>query len=104
MKRVLIPALALGGALFMLPALAADGEALYQSKACVACHAIDSQKVGPAYQAVAAKYAGKEDAVTLLVDSIQNGSKDKWGSIPMPPNAVSDEEAKILAEWIMKQK
>jgi len=25
----------------------------------------------------------------------------KWGPIPMPPNPVTDDEAKQLAEWIM---
>ena len=36
-----------------------------------------------------------------LVKSIKAGSMGKWGPIPMPPNAVTDDEAKQLAEWIM---
>ena len=53
--------------------------------------------VGPAYKDVAAK---GED-VDVLVNSILKGSGGKWGQIPMPPQAVTEEEARILAEWIL---
>lgn len=74
------------------------GEALFSAKVCVACHTVDSQLVGPAMVAVAEKYAG--DAAHIA-DSIKNGSSGNWGAIPMPPNAVNDEEAMQLAEWIL---
>ncbi|MEC9483392.1 MAG: c-type cytochrome [Halomonas sp.] len=104
MKKALVSLLALGGALTMTPALAVDGETLFKTKVCAACHAIDTKLVGPAYVDVAAKYAGQDDAVAVLVDSIMNGSQGKWGAIPMSPNAVTEEEARILAEWILQQK
>ena len=66
MKKTVISLLALGGALALQPALAQDGESLYKSKACVACHAIDSKLVGPAYKEVAAKYAGQDGAGVLF--------------------------------------
>lgn len=74
------------------------GEALFSAKACVACHSVDNKVVGPALKEVAAKYAG--DAAHIA-SSIKNGSTGNWGPIPMPPNAVSDEEAAQLAEWIL---
>ena len=74
------------------------GEALFSAKACVACHSVDNKVVGPAMKEVAAKYAG--DAAHIA-SSIKNGSTGNWGPIPMPPNAVSDEEAAQLAEWIL---
>lgn len=104
MKKTVISLLALGGALALQPALAQDGESLYKSKACVACHAIDSKLVGPAYKEVAAKYAGQDGAVEMLAGKIKNGSQGVWGPVPMPPNAVTEEEAKILAEWVLSQK
>lgn len=104
MKKTLLPLLALGGALIASSALAVDGETLYKTKVCAACHAIDTKMVGPAYTDVAEKYAGQDDAVATLMDSIMNGSQGKWGPIPMSPNAVTEEEAKILAEWILQQK
>ena len=73
MKKVLLPLLAIGGALALQPALAQDGEALFKSKPCAAGH-------------------------------IKNGSQGVWGPIPMPPNPVTEEEAKILAEWVLSQK
>ncbi|MDX9686474.1 c-type cytochrome [Halopseudomonas formosensis] len=74
------------------------GEALFSAKACVACHSVDNKVVGPALKEVAAKYAG--DAAHIA-SSIKNGSTGNWGPIPMPPNAVNDEEAAQLAEWIL---
>ncbi|MBA1236615.1 c-type cytochrome [Stutzerimonas nitrititolerans] len=104
MKKILVPLFALSGALMLQTAIAQDGEALFKSKPCAACHSIDAKLVGPAFKEVAAKYAGQEGAADLLAGHIKNGSQGVWGPIPMPPNAVTEEEAKILAEWVLSQK
>ena len=104
MKKILVPLFALSSALMLQPAIAQDGEALFKSKPCAACHSIDAKVVGPAFKDVAAKYAGQEGAADLLAGHIKNGSQGVWGPIPMPPNAVSEEEAKTLAEWILTLK
>jgi len=70
----------------------------------VACHAIDTKMVGPAYKDVAAKFAGQAGAEAELAQRIKNGSQGVWGPIPMPPNAVSDDEAQTLAKWVLSQK
>ncbi|HLR17645.1 MAG TPA: c-type cytochrome [Alcanivoracaceae bacterium] len=101
MKKLLIPMFALGAAIVAQPALAADAEALFNSKGCVACHTVDTKLVGPALKDVAAKNADVEGAAENLAASIQNGSSGTWGPIPMPPNAVSAEEAAALAEWVL---
>ncbi|MNJ75001.1 Cytochrome c-551 precursor [compost metagenome] len=88
----------------MQPALAADGEALFKSKPCAACHNVAMKMVGPALKDVAAKNAGVEGAAATLAAHIKNGSSGLWGPIPMPPNAVTEEEAKTLAEWILTLK
>lgn len=103
MKKLLVPLLTLSATLALTPAFAQDAETLFKNKACVACHAIDNKLVGPAYTEVAAKYAGQDDAIETLADHIKNGSQGTWGPIPMPPNAVTEEEAKVLAEWVMEQ-
>lgn len=102
MKKFLIAAVALSG-FALQPAVAQDADTMLQEKACVACHATDVQLVGPAFAAVAEKYAGQEDAVDVLVNSIVNGNVGTWGEIPMPPNNISEEDAKFLAEWILEQ-
>ena len=104
MKSILVPLLALGAALTLQSAQAVDGEALFKSKTCVACHMVDAKMVGPGYKEVAAKYAGQADASATLVKSIKEGSTGKWGPIAMPTNQVTDVEAKTLADWILTLK
>lgn len=81
---------------------ASANEELAKSKGCLACHAIDSKRMGPAYKQVAAKYAGQAGAEDQLVQKVIKGGSGAWGSIPMPPNPqVTDEEAKTLVKWIL---
>ncbi|MFZ8862342.1 MAG: c-type cytochrome [Thermocrinis sp.] len=77
---------------------------LAQQKGCMACHDMKVKKVGPAFADVAKKYAGKPDAVDYLAGKIKKGGSGVWGSIPMPPQNVSDAEAKQLAKWILDLK
>ncbi|MEN3033996.1 MAG: c-type cytochrome [Aquificaceae bacterium] len=75
--------------------------ALASQKGCLACHDVNAKKVGPAFKDVAAKYAGITGSIDELAKSIKNGGSGKWGSVPMPPQNVTEEEAKKLAEWIV---
>jgi cytochrome c len=77
---------------------------LAQQKGCMACHATNAKKVGPSYADVAKKYAGKSDAVDYLAGKIKKGGAGVWGSVPMPPQNVTDAEAKQLAQWILSVK
>ncbi|MDV7212944.1 c-type cytochrome [Azotobacter beijerinckii] len=104
MKKFLILSFAIGGALPLHPLLAADGNELYKTKGCSACHAIDTKTLGPSYKDVAAKYASQADAAAMLAAKIKSGGSGTWGKIPMPPSAVTDEEARTLAVWVLTQK
>jgi len=88
-----------------LPALASDGDALLQANGCLSCHAKAEKIVGPAYLSVADKYRGDKDAVASLTQSIQYGSKGKWGRVPMPahPN-MNPEDIKTLARHVLAMK
>ena len=97
-------ALALSIALIKPCALADSAQALFASKPCAACHSLDSPRVGPSLKQIAAKYAGTDKALEQVAANIQNGSVNRWGAIPMPPNAVSQEQALQLAEWILRLK
>jgi cytochrome c len=78
---------------------------LAKAKNCMACHAVSSKLVGPAYKDVAAKYAKDAGAAERLAQKIQKGSQGVWGPVPMPPNPqVSNEEAATLAKWVLAQK
>lgn len=85
-------------------AFAADEEALAKSKNCLSCHAIDKKIVGPAYKDVAAKYKGDKSAPAKLAAKVKAGGKGVWGEVPMPPNAITDDEAKRLVAWVLSQK
>ena len=86
------------------PTAMADAEALAKAKGCYACHAVNAKQVGPAFKDVAKKYAGKPDAVAYLSERIKKGGVGVWGNVPMPPQNVTDEESKKLAEWVLSLK
>ena len=78
---------------------------LAKAKNCMACLAVGSKLVGPAYKDVAAKYAGQKDAENKLVAKVMKGGSGTWGAIPMPANPqVSEAEARTLVKWILAQK
>ncbi|HJV74382.1 MAG TPA: c-type cytochrome [Noviherbaspirillum sp.] len=78
---------------------------LAKAKNCMACHAIATKLVGPAYKDVAAKYAGQKDAEAKLVQKVLKGSSGVWGPVPMPANAqVTEAEAHTLVKWVLSQK
>ncbi len=94
---------AAGGAHAALDSAAA--RALMQKGGCVACHAVDKQIIGPAFQEVAAKYSGDKDALAKLSDKVKKGGVGVWGETPMPPNAqVSDADINRLVSWILTLK
>jgi cytochrome c len=69
---------------------------------CLSCHRQDIKVVGPAYKDVRAKYLHDPDAIEKIMGQIRRGGTGKWGTAVMPPfTAVSDADAKRLAEWIM---
>ena len=78
---------------------------LAQKKNCMACHAVATKVIGPAYKDVAAKYAGQKDAVDKLAVKVVKGGAGAWGAVPMPANPqVSEAEAKQLVQWILTTK
>jgi cytochrome c len=101
MKAIYIAMMAAGVAL--AGQVQAD-EALAKAKNCMACHQIDKKVVGPAYKEVAAKYKGDKAAADKLAAKVKAGGSGVWGPTPMPPNNVTDDEAKKLVAWILAQK
>jgi cytochrome c len=104
MKRTLMMVGMLAVSAFASQAAMANAD-LAKAKNCMACHAIGSKLVGPAYKDVAAKYAGQKDAEAKLVAKVLKGGSGAWGAIPMPANPqVSEAEAKTLVKWVLAQK
>ncbi|WP_066132379.1 c-type cytochrome [Bordetella ansorpii] len=102
-----IKARAAGAVLILLAAGAAgaqqvDGQKLAASRACMACHQVDSKRVGPPLRSVAERYAGQSEAAEYLANKIRGGGRGAWGVVPMPAqNHVSEQDAKQLAEWVL---
>ena len=102
MKRSLMVLVVLASAASSSAFAQAD---LAKSKNCMACHAIGSKLVGPAFKDVAAKYAGQKDAEGKLAAKVIKGGSGAWGPVPMPANPqVSDAEAHALVKWVLAQK
>lgn len=75
---------------------------LAKSSGCFSCHSAAEKVLGPSYASVAAKYGDDKDAVASLVQSIQYGSKGKWGRIPMSPHAsLGKDDLNLLSRWIL---
>lgn len=81
-----------------------DVNTLLEANACLACHAIDTKKVGPAFHDIAARYSSDDKAGDTLVNSIRNGGVGKWGDASMPPMAnLTDAQARALATYVLEQ-
>ncbi|MCB1858028.1 MAG: cytochrome c [Gammaproteobacteria bacterium] len=84
-------------------ALAADGAALYQSKACFSCHGADGNTpIMPIYPKLAGQNA--EYAFNQMKD-IKSGARANGQTAVMKGivAAVSDEELKAIADWLASQ-
>ncbi|HJU99014.1 MAG TPA: c-type cytochrome [Burkholderiaceae bacterium] len=105
MKRTLMMVGMVVSAFASQAAMADAGLDLAKSKNCLACHAVSTKLVGPAYKDVAAKYAGQKDAEAKLVQKVLKGGSGAWGAIPMPANPqVTEAEAHTLVKWVLAQK
>ena len=86
------------------PDLAAES-VIAKGNGCYSCHAAAEKIVGPSFAAIAEKYAGDKEAVASLAQSIQMGSKGKWGRAAMPAHSsLSAQDLKLLARWVLSTK
>lgn len=70
---------------------------LLQKYACSACHGQAAKVVGPSWNDVAKKHAGK---AAYLAGKIKSGGSGVWGAVPMPPQTLSDAESRRIAAWL----
>jgi cytochrome c len=106
----IVAAFAVASALIEATAQAADSGAqlseLALQKHCDECHAVDAQRIGPPFSAVAARHRAEgAAAVEPLAQKIIHGGAGNWGNIPMIPNErVSPDDARTLVRWILSLK
>jgi cytochrome c len=95
-----LTAVALAAAMLVAAPAFASAD-LAKKNGCAVCHDATAKKMGPTWKDIAAKNKGNKDAEKVLTDAIANGSKGKYGKIPMPPQAKAKADAPALAKWIM---
>ncbi|GAB4467838.1 MAG: cytochrome C-551 [Burkholderiaceae bacterium] len=69
-------------------------EALAKKAGCLACHAIDKKKMGPAFKATAAKFKGQANAEAALVTAVKSNAKH-------PELKASDADLAAIAKWML---
>jgi cytochrome c len=83
-------------------------KALARQNNCLKCHAVEKEKDGPAYHAVAEKFKGKPNAEARLIEHITSGEKAKFADgheeehkivKTSPPKDM--EQIKNLVQWIL---
>jgi len=73
---------------------------------CFTCHKVKENSTGPAYEAVAAKYApGSDEVIDKLADKVIKGGSGNWGTVPMLPHPqVSKEDARTMVKYVLALK
>jgi cytochrome c len=70
--------------------------------ACLGCHQVDAESVGPSYKKVAEKYKGDANAASMLAKKVKEGGVGAWGQVPMPANAtVTDDDMQKIVAWVL---
>ena len=71
--------------------------ALATKHTCTACHGMSENIVGPSFAVIAKKYP---DQIDYLAAKIKSGGHGVWGPIPMPAQALSEADARVIASWL----
>lgn len=79
-------------------------EEIAKKSKCLGCHAIDKKMVGPSFKQISEKYQSTPAVIARLTDRIKNGGVGSWGVVSMPANKanISDDEIKVVLNWILK--
>lgn len=78
------------------------GLALIGQSDCLGCHKVSERIVGPAYQEVAERYAGKPGIEDSLASKIINGGSGNWGDQMMTPHPnLSKDDAVAMVKYIL---
>jgi cytochrome c len=83
------------------PVSLAQIKPLLDKNACMACHGMSSKLIGPSLKDIAVRYKSQHDSVAVLSGKIKNGGQGVWGTIPMPAQALSLDEASQIAKWLL---
>lgn len=76
---------------------------LFKARGCTDCHDRRIALVGPAFVEIAKRYRGREEAESMLIKSIREGSCSRWKARweCMPPQRIEETEARAMVRWIL---
>lgn len=87
--------------LIISPVVIADQMAA-MSSGCLGCHQMDIKTVGPAIKDIAKKHKGTDiEKLVAIVKKGKSGDELTWGTIPMPPNNVPEENIRKAVTWML---
>jgi len=79
--------------------VASPGEQTFRS-VCMACHAVDSKRVGPPLTEIVEIYAGNPDG---LIAWVKSPGRKRPGFPEMPPIAMQEGQYRAVAEYILDE-
>jgi cytochrome c len=97
LMKILLSVVTVAGMLAAGLSYAQSGADVVKAKGCLACHALDQKKIGPAYKDVAAKYRADKGAEGKLVAKLKEGKAH-------PKIAASDAELKAAVGYVLSLK
>jgi len=108
MKKALTVALA-GLTLMAGSVFAGDGQSVFQSKGCAACHQASADTVGPSLKKIAKAYAGKKEELIKFLKGEGKAIVDPNKFAIMQPQlnttkALSDKDLEALVDFILSHK
>jgi cytochrome c551/c552 len=103
MKNLTLLAASLFGLSLAQGAVAATAEEVIAANKCTKCHTATTTKKAPSYAAVAAKWAGKPEAATILFKGLKAGGK--MGDEEEHKKAeATDDEIKAVVAFVLSTK
>lgn len=79
-----------------------DVPEVLNDEGCFACHALKAARIGPPYQAIAARYRSDDGATERLTRKIIDGGGGAWGPVPMISHPhLSEDEARQMVDLIL---
>ena len=82
-----------------------QGQQLLSKSDCLTCHQPKVKVVGPAYNAVAAKYPPTDANINKLAEKVIKGGAGSWGQVPMTPHpTIPTADAQKMVKYILSLK
>lgn len=74
---------------------------------CMGCHTVSNSVMGPAWRLVAERYRDQDGAKSILIDSINNGTRGRWQSVsrleemPGYQGKFPEDDLNLLVDYIL---